>query len=138
MNFVIRNLIISSVNRNNALAFCFVFFAFAFHSQVYTYQSAKKFHYEINSSENDSINKRINQAAFDYVKFDEVRLLNERRTITIIGYNASLVLFSANELLETYGKQISPFTILPGQTYNPVELIFTENKFPTFEVVEKE
>jgi hypothetical protein len=138
MKFVIRNLIISSVNRNNALAFCFVLFAFAFHSQVYTYQSAKKFHYEINSSENDSINKRINQAAFDYVKFDELRFLDERRVIPIKGYNASLLLYSANELLEKYGKQISPFTILPNNYFDAVELTFTDNKFPTFMIIVKD
>jgi len=110
----------------------FSFFIIKLNAQVYTYQNATKFHYEIVSNENDSINKRIYQAAYDYKKFDEVRFLDSRRNINISGYNAYLILYSANELLERYGKQISPFTILPDSTFPEVELLFTENKFPEF------
>jgi hypothetical protein len=112
----------------------FSFFIIKFNAQVYTYQNATKFHYEIVSNENDSINKRIYQAAYDYKKFDEVRFLDSRRNINISGYNAYLILYSANELLERYGKQISPFTILPDTDYSQVSLFFTDNKFPEFSI----
>jgi hypothetical protein len=112
----------------------FSFFIIKLNAQVYTYQNATKFHYEIVSNENDSINKRIYQAAYDYKKFDEVRFLDSRRNINISGYNAYLILYSANELLERYGKQISPFTILPDTDYSQVSLFFTDNKFPEFSI----
>ena len=111
----------------------FVFILFIGNSQVYTYQNAKKFNYEIVSNENDSINKRIYQAAYDFNKYDKYRLLNDRRRIEITGYNAYLILFSANELLERYGKQISPLTIF-GSDFQKVALFFTDNKFPEFSI----
>jgi hypothetical protein len=111
----------------------FVFILFIGNSQVYTYQNAKKFYYEIVSNENDSINKRIYQAAYDFNKYDKYRLLSDRRRIEITGYNAYLILFSANELLERYGKQISPLTIF-GSDFQKVALFFTDNKFPEFSI----
>ena len=96
----------------------FVFILFIGNSQVYTYQNAKKFYYEIVSNENDSINKRIYQAAYDFNKYDKYRLLNDRRRI---------------EILERYGKQISPLTIF-GSDFQKVALFFTDNKFPEFSI----
>jgi len=112
----------------------FSFFIIKLNAQVYTYQNTTKFHYEIVSNENDSINKRIYQAAYDYKKFDEVRFLDSRRNINISGYNAYLILYSANELLERYGKQISPFTTLPDTDFPQMTLFFTDNKFPEFSI----
>jgi hypothetical protein len=116
------------------LVLIFLSGSFSAISQVYTYKKASKVHYEIITTQNDSIQERINQAAFDFTKFDALRFLNTRRMIPVSGYNSTVVLYSAQELQEKFGKQISPFTILPENEYDQVEFYFTSNKFPEFEI----
>jgi hypothetical protein len=107
-------------------------------AQVYTYHQAKKEQYQILNADELDIKDRIYQAAYDYKKFDELRFLDTTREIRIQGTDVVLILFSANELLDLYAKQISPFTIMPGQAYKEVELKFTDNKYPEFVAVFKD
>ena len=56
-------------------------------------------------------------ALLEFSQLDEFRFLNERRTILFEKNQIAVELFSANELAEQFGKEVSPFTILPGKTY---------------------
>ncbi len=101
-------------------------------SQVYTFQNSIKLNFTVNSDENDSITSRIYQAAYDYSYFDEMRYLETRRIIKVHGYSANIVLFSAQELLDKYGKQISPLTTSEEIDSVIVEMQFDEVKHPAF------
>ena len=48
-------------------------------------------------------------------------------------------LFSANELLDNYGKEISPLTIIPGSKFLPVtfQLINWENAYAIHPIFDK-
>ena len=84
------------------LVLIFLSGSFSAISQVYTYKKASKVHYEIITTQNDSIQERINQAAFDFTEFDALRFLNTRRMIPVSGYNSTVVLYSAQELQEKF------------------------------------
>ena len=100
--------------------------------QVFTYKTASKFNYIVKSKENDSITDRINQAAYDYSYFDELRYFDSRRTLKVYGYDASITLLSAKELLDKYGKQISPLTTSKEIDSVIIEMHFDEVKHPAF------
>ena len=44
--------------------------------------------------------------------FDQYRFYDKRRTIKFVNNNVTVDLYSAKELLETYQKPVSPFTIM--------------------------
>lgn len=58
-------------------------------------------------------------ALLEFSPLDEFRFLNERRIILFEKNQIYVELFSATELFEEFGKEISPFTILPGKTFLP-------------------
>ena len=113
----------------------FIGFCQYFSAQVYTYQNSTKKQYEIINAENSELKDRIYQAAFDYGKFDELRFLDKRREVKIEGTEVTVILYSAQELLDSYGKKISPFTILPGQEYQDARIKFADTKHPEFVVL---
>jgi hypothetical protein len=86
-----------------------------------------KKHYELSSSiENEDFTFH-EQALSNYSELDQFRFLNNRRTIKFSGSNVSIELYSANELLADYGKEIAPLTIMPGTFYKPVDFMITTN-----------
>lgn len=61
----------------------------------------------------------------DVCDLDRYRFYNERRTIAFLGSDAYIVLYSAKELNEKYGKPVSSYTIQKGQSYP--EITFAVN-----------
>jgi hypothetical protein len=88
---------------------------------------AIKKHYNITSSFENEDFTLYEQALNNYSELDQFRFLNQRRTIKFSGTNVSIELFSANELLADYGKEIAPLTIMPGTFYKPVDFMITNN-----------
>ena len=73
----------------------------------------------INNNMSESELEIYNVALINFSQLDEFRFLNERRIILFEKNQIFVELFSANELAEQFGKEVSPFTILPGNTYLP-------------------
>jgi hypothetical protein len=86
-----------------------------------------KKHYELLSSVENEDLTLYQQALSNYSELDQFRFLNNRRTIKFSGSNVSIELYSANELLTDYGKQVAPLTIMPNTFYKPVEFMITTN-----------
>jgi hypothetical protein len=103
--------------------FPFIFIAlfanFELKSQVLSSQK-ESFHV---SSSNTSISEGelliYNTALANYNQLDEFRFLNERRIIFFEKNGIYVELYSASELYDRYGKEISQTTISPGQSYLP-------------------
>lgn len=88
---------------------------------------AIKKHYNLSSSSENEDLSLYEQALNNYSEFDQFRFLNNRRTIKFSGSNISIELYSANELLAQYGKEIAPSTIMSGTFYKPVDFMITAN-----------
>lgn len=73
----------------------------------------------VNNNVSESQLEIYKMALINFSQLDEFRFLNERRTILFEKNQITVELFSANELAEQFGKEVSPFTILPGKTYLP-------------------
>jgi hypothetical protein len=99
--------------KKNLLFFCLaLFFSNCFFSQNNSNASIpkKKDHYRIiNNGSDDPLwyEKAMSHAQ----GMDSLRFLSQRRHISIQGTSLVLELFSAQELLDTYGKPISLLTI---------------------------
>lgn len=81
--------------------------------------------FEIHSKNKSENLKKYYEAAgkpspHDVCDLDRYRFYDERRTIEFLGSDAVIVLYSAKELNEKYGKAISPFTIQKGQNYREI------------------
>jgi len=77
-------------------------------------QQISKSHYQII---NPAFEYTLNyEKALSHTQLDGLRYLNSRRRINIEGTQISIELYSAKELLDVYGKLISPLTI-----QNPIE-----------------
>jgi hypothetical protein len=114
---------------NKILVFFALIFCFSLTSNLLAQDQvvAMKKHYNIFSSiENEDLTL-FEQALTNYSELDQFRFLNQRRTIKFSGTNVSIELFSANELLLDYGKDIAPLTIIPGTFYKPVDFMITNN-----------
>ncbi len=74
-------------------------------------QNSVKTHFIIHPIDKSIEIRLYERAASSWAQLDKYRLLDKRRIIYFSDMKASIELFSAQELLETYGKQISPFTI---------------------------
>jgi hypothetical protein len=86
-----------------------------------------KKHYELSSTEVNKDFTEFEQSISNYGELDQFRFLDQRRTINFSGADVSIELFSANELLALFGKEISPLTIMPGTIYRPVDFMVTTN-----------
>ncbi len=78
-------------------------------------------------------------ALLEFSQLDEFRYLNERRTIFFEKNQIIVELFSASELEEKYGKEVSPFTILTRETFLPAtfQLINWNDGYAIHPVYEK-
>ncbi len=89
-------------------------------------QTSEKKHFIIHKVDN-SIDVAKYQTAIDnWGQLDSYRLMNQRRIIYFTDSKLSIELYSAQELLDTYGKQISPHTI-KSSNYAHVAFELTQN-----------
>lgn len=95
-------------------------------------QNTTKSHFLIENTTTALEFEMLQNAANNYYSFSELRFLNERRTIEIIGSDATVILYSANELFELYNKPISSATIQINSTYDNVMFSLTDSKTPVF------
>ena len=95
-------------------------------------QNTTKIHFLIDNTTNAQEFEMLQKAANKYSSFSELRFLNERRTIEIIGSDATIILYSANELFELYNKPISSATIQINSTFDNVMFSLTDSKAPVF------
>ena|ERR1700758_1201151 len=101
---------------NTKLLWIFIFFGFVLRAQ----NAPSKEHYRII---NPSFEFTLNyEKALINTQLDSLRFLNQRRQIQIAGTNIILELYSAQELLDKYGKPISPLTIINPITAKEVRL----------------
>ena len=85
--------------------FLLLFFILGVHIG-FAQQEIYKSHYEFIAPEGTST--LYYEKALQHTSLDELRYLNERRTIPMEGTNIKLELYSAKELYDLYGKPISP------------------------------
>ncbi|MCD6069255.1 MAG: hypothetical protein K0S33_4081 [Bacteroidetes bacterium] len=88
-------------------------------------QTNAKQHYEIISPTNTDIS--LYKKVLDNTYLDSLRFLHERRTIEFTNLSIKVVLYSAEELLTTYGKQVSEKTITRPYAARPVKFQLSEN-----------
>jgi hypothetical protein len=93
-----------------AKAACIFFLLFTLSNSVNA-QTVSKPHYTVYNTANAEETAKYTEllANFD---FDQYRFYDKRRTIHFINSNITVDLYSAKELLDIYGKQVSPFTIM--------------------------
>lgn len=102
--------------------FCFSSFSFSQEKENIT----QKKHYSLVSS-----NSKINLVPFEMAlsassQLDQFRLYDQRRVIFFERNSVSVELFSAKELEENFGKQISPHTIMKESEKIPVIFLLKE------------
>jgi len=102
----------------------------------------EKFSFIITSSNQNVTPSELNTyklAVNNFTTLDELRFLNQRRIIQFEKDGISIELMSANELLDKYGKEISPLTIMPGSKFLPVkfQLINWENAYAVHPIFDK-
>ncbi len=74
-------------------------------------QTSEKRHFIIHKVDNSIDAVKYQTAIDNWGQLDSYRLMNQRRIIYFTDSKLSIELLSAQELLDTYGKQISPHTI---------------------------
>jgi hypothetical protein len=89
-------------------------------------ETQKKVHYIIHNPAVESALKY--EKALYHTDLDGLRFLNGRRIIPVEGSFITIELFSANELLKSYGKQISPLTITNSVSPRNIKFKMAENK----------
>ncbi len=88
---------------------------------------SKKPHYEIINPESEIFLKY--EKALTHTEFDGLRFLNQRRQIPIDGSKIIIELYSAQELLEKYGKKISLLTVKNYLGTKQVKLKLADNNY---------
>src|ERR1700757_156321 len=90
-------------------------------------QTAQKNHYRIiNENSEFSLNY---EKALAHTQLDNLRYLDSRRQIPVEGTKISIELFSAQELLENYGKPISPLTARKLSVVEPIKFKLSSNNY---------
>jgi hypothetical protein len=101
---------------------CLLLFSF-----TSTAQKAKE-HYVLHHADS-KIDAATYKQALDNKELDGFRFLDKRRIIKFEGSATTVELYSAKELLDLYGKQISPLTIKNSAAAQQIEfIIFPEQK----------
>ena len=108
--------------KKTAITILFLLLCFFSNAQL----AEKKVHYAfINPAMEQTL---VYEKALYNTDVDGLRFLNERRVIAIEGSYILIELFSANELLKAYGKEISPLTITNAVSVRSVKFKLAENK----------
>lgn len=87
-------------------------------------QDKAKSHYIIHNPD-PNIPISAYQEAIEKKDLDSFRFYDTRRTIKIADSQTTIEIFSAKELLDLYGKPISPFTIKDPSKATNIEFIFS-------------
>lgn len=103
-------------------------------SQVYDYKNATKSHFRVVNIESYSNPDFLQQAAYEFSGFDSLRLVNQRRVILVKGTQVYIELYSGQELLEMYGKEISPLNLSSNADVTNYQFVFVESKAPIFTI----
>jgi len=69
------------------------------------------------------------EKALTHTEFDGLRFLNQRRQIPIEDTKIIIELYSAEELQQKYGKQISPLTVKSDVNAKKVKFKLVENNY---------
>lgn len=97
---------------SNFLKTIFVLFLFfAFTKTSFSQEGKTKAHYVVNNAADAKETVSYTELLSQF-NFEQYRFYDKRRTIKFINNNITVDLFSAKELLEVYGKPISPLTIM--------------------------
>lgn len=128
---------------NNLLRFVLVLILFLTNkTYAQTAETIEKSSFIISSLNENITSTQLNvykTAVYNYTNLDELRFLDQRRTILFEKNEISIELLSANELLEKYGKEIPVNTIVNGSKYLPVQfqLINWENGYSIYPIFDK-
>ena len=79
---------------------------------------------------NDNFKSQTNtytSALNEFIRIENFRLVNQRRTIAFENGAGTVELYAANELMQLYGRRIRPQNIKDGQKQIPVEFVISEN-----------
>jgi hypothetical protein len=120
----------------------FLFLTNKTYSQTVETETLEKSSFIISSSNENITSAQLNvykTAVNNFTNLDELRFLDQRRIIPFEKNEISIELFSANELLEKYGKEIPENTIVHGSKYLPVhfQLINWGNGYAVHPIFEK-
>ena len=88
-----------------------LFLFFVFTKTGFSQDSKVKQHYVVNNAA-DSKEAASYSDLLSQFNFDQYRFYDKRRTITFVNNSVTIDLYSAKELLDTYGKVVSPLTIM--------------------------
>jgi len=83
-------------------------------------QTEKKEHFIIHANGADTNVIKYEEALVAYSQMDVFRFYDKRRVIQFVNSSITVELYSAKELLEKYGKEIPPHTIMPNQEYKEI------------------
>ncbi len=104
-----------------------VSFLLTFVYSVSAQETVNKTHYRII---NENFESTLNyEKALEHTQLDNLRYFNKRRQIPIEGTGIIIELFSAEELLYSYGKPISPLTIKDISNAPFVKFQLASNKY---------
>ncbi len=107
--------------------FLFAFFLLAF-GQVFSQEEIPTPHllgFKIESKDPNLDLNKYEKAAMGYYYFDQFRFLDKRREMSFEDGKATIILYSANEMLKNTQKVISPLIIKDGATYQEYILAIT-------------
>ncbi len=90
-------------------------------------EKASKIHYRIINEDLEFSLKY--EKALEHTSLDNLRYLDSRRQIQIEGTKISVELFSAKELLTSYGKPISPLTVKKSSVLEPIKFKLAPSKY---------
>jgi len=97
-----------------------------FFASIITAQTSEKRHFIIHRVDNAIDIAKYQTALDNWGQLDHYRLLDKRRIIYFTDSKLSIELLSAQELLDTYGKQISPYTI-KSNNYTDIAFELTQD-----------
>lgn len=103
----------------------FMLFAFG---QVFSQEEVPTPHmlgFKIESKDPNLDLSKYEKAAMGYYYFDQFRFLDKRRVLNFQDGKATIVLYSANEMLKNTQKVISPLIIKDGAAYQEYILAIT-------------
>ena len=86
--------------------------------------SNEKRHFKFHFYETNLDTAAYYKAAYYFYRFDNYRFYGSRRIIYFANKEASIELYSAKELVDKYGKRISPLTIKDEINFPKIEFVF--------------
>jgi len=88
-------------------------------------QNTGKKHFIIHRIDQSADLSKYEQAASNWNQLDNYRFYDKRRTISFTDSKVTIELYSAKELLEMFGKQIAPGTIMDEKNIREIAFEIT-------------